>query len=109
MSNEPKAAAVFNYLSERIHKRPELSQTNAIIQFNILGDPGGHWVVDLTTEPGTIREGTAEAPDCTIIIHDDDFDALTSKRLKPMTAFMQGKIKVQGNMALVMKLQGLLG
>lgn len=108
MQNQPKAAATFDYLAERIHKKPELSDTNAQIQFDILGEPGGQWVVDLTTTPGTIRTGAAESPDCVITMHDDDFAALVNKELNPAAAFMQGKIKVQGNMGLLLKLQGVL-
>lgn len=108
MESQPKAAATFEYLAERIHKKPELSDTHAVIQFDILGDPGGQWIVDLTTTPGTIRRGAAASPDCVITMHDDDFAALVNKELDPAAAFMRGKIKVKGNMGLLMKLQGVL-
>jgi len=109
MSVQPRSAAVFDYLAERIHKRPELSNTDATIQFDITGEPAGSWVVDLTTTPGEVRQGTAAAPDCVITMRDDDFVALTSKELNPVTAYMQGKIQIRGDMNLVMKLQKILG
>ncbi len=109
MSTEAKSAAVFDGLAKRVAKRDELSKIDALFQFEISGDPGGSWVVDLTTTPGSVREEVAEKADCTISMTDDDFVALTSGDLDPTTAFMQGKIKVKGDMGLVMKLQKILG
>lgn len=40
---------------------------------------------------------------------DEDFLALFNGELNPMMAFMQGKIKVKGEMALALKLQTILG
>lgn len=47
--------------------------------------------------------------DCTIKIAMEDFIALTKGDLNPMGAFMSGKIKVEGEMGVAMKLQSLLG
>ncbi len=47
--------------------------------------------------------------DCTIKIAEKDFNAILSGDLNPMGAFMSGKIKVEGDMGLAMKLQSLLG
>ena len=46
--------------------------------------------------------------DCTIRVDKDDFIALTTGDLNPMMAFMSGKIKVDGDMSVAMKLQSLL-
>ena len=46
--------------------------------------------------------------DCVISVDKDDFLALTSGDLNPMMAFMSGKIKVDGDMSVAMKLQSLL-
>jgi putative sterol carrier protein len=42
-------------------------------------------------------------------ISQDDFNAILKGELNPMGAFMSGKIKIEGDMGLAMKLQSLLG
>lgn len=52
---------------------------------------------------------TTDAPaDCTIKLSLDNFEALISGDLNPTTAFMTGKIKVEGDMSVAMSLSQLL-
>jgi len=46
--------------------------------------------------------------DCTIVVSKDDFEAMGEGKLDPPMAFMQGKIKVNGDMSVAMKLQPLM-
>jgi len=46
--------------------------------------------------------------DCTISVSKDDFENLAKGKLDPTMAFMQGKLKVNGDMGVAMKLQPLL-
>ncbi len=49
-----------------------------------------------------------KAADCTIILSKDDFEKMAAGTLDPTMAFMQGKLKINGDMAVAMKLQPLL-
>ncbi len=49
-----------------------------------------------------------EDAECTITVSEDDFMALLKGQLNPMTAMMSGKIKIDGNMGVAMKLQTLM-
>lgn len=46
--------------------------------------------------------------DCTIVMGKDDFEKLYQGQLDPTMAFMQGKLKINGDMSVAMKLQPLL-
>ena len=108
MSTEAKSAAIFDHMASRVAASPSLVQSvNALFQFQITGDPGGSWVVDLKNGDGDVRTGEVEGADCTITMADDDFVALANGKLNPMAAFAQGKIKVNGNPMLATKLQSL--
>ena len=52
---------------------------------------------------------TTDAPtDCTIKLSREDFEALLAGDLNPTSAFMTGKIKVEGDMTVAMALSQLL-
>jgi len=46
--------------------------------------------------------------DCTVIVSKDDLLAMTQGDLDPTTAFMTGKLKINGDMSVAMALQPLL-
>ncbi|MBN2693224.1 SCP2 sterol-binding domain-containing protein [bacterium] len=79
---------------------------NATYQFNIEG--AGNWFVDLTTFPPVIEAKIAEEADCTIGIKADDLMAIAKKELNGQMAFMTGKLAIDGNFGLALKLESLL-
>ena len=77
--------------------------------------PGKRVKIDFGEEGTIMLDGAAsrvteeEGPaDTTISISWDDWQALRDKRLDPMTAFMTGKLRVDGDMSTAMQLQGVL-
>lgn len=69
------------------------------------GDDGALFI-DGASEPNAVSNQASDA-DCTISISIDDFESLMSGELDPTTAFMMGKLKVDGDMGIAMKLSSL--
>ena len=71
-----------------------------------LGDAGKIFI-DGASSPNSVTNEDKPA-DATVRISWDDFIALSEGKLDPMMAFMQGKLKVDGDMMIAQKLAPLL-
>ncbi len=79
----------------------------ATVKFVFKGGEGQIFI-DGTQDPNTVSQEDAEA-ECTITVDKGDFDSLLAGSLNPMMAFMGGKLKIDGNMGIAMKLTSLFG
>lgn len=77
---------------------------NKTIQWNITGDEPGVWAFQIVDGAGHLIPGGVEMPDVTFTIKSKDWLAIAEGRLDSMKAFMTGKLKVKGDMALAMKM-----
>jgi putative sterol carrier protein len=102
----PDAQQVFSEIESRIRSKPEKAAgLNATYQFDLSGES---WTLKITDGTPTITAGAAQSPNTTLIASADDWMNIATGKLNPVTAFMQQKLKVKGDMGLAMKLQGLL-
>ena len=77
--------------------------------------PGKRVKLDFGDQGAVMLDGQAEqvseddgAADTTIKVSWDDWQAMAAGQLDGMTAFMTGKLKVEGDMSNAMQLQGVL-
>jgi len=62
------------------------------------GDAPVFFTVDLKNGEGSVAKGKVGTADATFIMLDDDFMGVAKGTLNPQTAFMQGKMRIRGNM-----------
>lgn len=81
---------------------------NGIMRFDFSGEGGGKWTLTLSEGQVTVEEGETATPNVTFAMDARDFVAIANGELNAVSAFMQGKVKVSGDMGLAMRLQSLL-
>ncbi len=78
----------------------QLKARQGTIRFVILGPPSGEdWSIDVGLDGPP-----ADEPSCTVAVAYADYEEIASGKLPPPAAFMAGKIRVTGDMTLVMQL-----
>ncbi|CAK1596440.1 unnamed protein product [Parnassius mnemosyne] len=89
---------------------PELvKKTQAIYQFNVKGKEEGVWHIDLKNGDGTCGQGEPKnPPDATLTMDSTNFAEMFAGKLKPTTAFMMGKLKINGDLQKAMKLEKMM-
>ena len=80
--------------------------TRASYRFDV--DGAGSWHVDVNDGDVRVTESQADA-DCVIRAPEDVFMRIVRGEQNPTTAYMTGKVKVQGDVGLATRLRDLFG
>lgn len=108
MATQAEVAEIFTGMVDRF--RAEKAQgVDAVIQFELGGENGGKYWVKIADGQCTSGAGQAENPKLTVRATGDDWYNIATGKANVMQAFMAGKLKVQGDMAMGMKLQSMFG
>jgi hypothetical protein len=81
----------------------EMQKLNGMIRMEVTGAEGGDWSVAFKIGPGPIPEQATT----TISMSAADAEALERGELDPMQAFMSGRMRVAGDMTLMMQMQAI--
>lgn len=82
--------------------------TKAMIQFDLSGEQGGKWWVKINDGKAESGQGDApEPPQLTLLADAADYVKISLGQLDGTAAFMQGKLKIKGDMGLAMKMASL--
>src|SRR6266436_8635918 len=85
-------------IAQKLKDKPETSKAvNSIYEFNITGDNGGVWTVDLTKEPGTVQAGSTGSAKCTVTCAAGDFMNIVSGKMNEQMTVMSGKGQTKGD------------
>jgi putative sterol carrier protein len=92
---------------ETLESRVDASKTAGVNKSYVFDiDGAGVWKVDVTDAGVNVTEGGTDG-DVTIRASEDTFRAIASGEQNPTTAYMTGKLKVDGDMSAALKLQKL--
>lgn len=102
MVSEAIFAMMGNYLDQG-HGAEIVKKVNAVLGFDIIPKKGAKpalsYEIDLKNGGGKLTQTKPKNPDAVFTMTDADFATLCKGDLNPQVAFMQGKMKIKGNMA----------
>uniref|UniRef100_A0A8C6FQK4 Stomatin like 1 n=1 Tax=Moschus moschiferus TaxID=68415 RepID=A0A8C6FQK4_MOSMO len=88
-----------------------VSQVGACYQFNVVlpSGPQSIYFLDLTAGQGRVGHGVPDViPDVVVELSEEDLRALLCRELWPLGAYMSGRLKVKGDLAVAVKLEAVL-
>jgi len=97
----------FDETRAMVADRPLAPGLTAVLQFDVTGGPEGEVIYHWDLEDGRLvsgAEGSADDPDVTLTMGWADAAAVQRGDLDPNVAFMQGRMKVAGSMAVTLAL-----
>jgi putative sterol carrier protein len=87
---------------------PEKAEnTLAIIQLVLSGEGGGDWIIKIEQGSCNVEKGTAANPSLLFSATAQDCLDVFSGKLDGMRAYMSGRLRLQGDMSLAMRLSKL--
>ncbi|CAK8681437.1 unnamed protein product [Clavelina lepadiformis] len=105
-NGNPEVSAIFNEMRKAL-SASVVAQIGGVVKYTLSASGKSEsWTVDLKNGSGSIRQEDGKA-DCTLKMSPNTFVAMFKGEMDPTDAFMSGKIKIDGDMGLVMKLEKL--
>ena len=93
---------VFNH--EKAFMPSAAEGVDAVIQYKLSGEEAGDYIITIHEGKCTVAEGIAEAPTMTLMADANDFKDVLLGVANGMQYFMQGRLKLSGDLNLAMKL-----
>ncbi len=76
---------------------------DTVIQFELTGEEAGDWAIIIKDGAVKVEKGKQESPAMVLTADSQDYKDIVTGRINAMNAFMQGKVKLQGNLNMAMK------
>jgi putative sterol carrier protein len=85
----------------------KLAGMSTIAHFQVSGIENTDWTVSVDDGDVDVTQGAPLSADLTVMVASEDLLAMFNGALNPVAAFMQGRIKVEGDIMQAMRLQAL--
>ncbi len=104
----PTVAEIFEHMPAQLdaEKAADLTMT---VAFDLSGDQATKKTLVVKDGEATVNDGLDADADATLIMDGEDYAKMVSGELNPMVAFTSGKVKIEGDLGSIMKLQGMFG
>jgi putative sterol carrier protein len=79
-------------------------EVEAVIQYHLSGEESGDWIVRIGGGKCEVERGETEDATMTLFADSQDYKDIILGKLDPMTAFMQQKVKLKGNLNMALGL-----
>lgn len=107
---KPASDKLFKDLGDFLNKMPDNGKAKSgVFQFNVKNDTHSAWIVDISKYPGTVVAGKAESPNATFTVEEEHLVKIAAGKLDVQTAFIQGRLKIDGDFDHAMRLAKILG
>lgn len=90
-------------------RRTHLMGTVAVLEFTLVGEGGGVYTLHLREGVVTGVCGSADQPDLRILLDLETWQRLNAGELSAPEAFLRRRVKLEGNLALAVKLHFIIG
>jgi putative sterol carrier protein len=75
------------------------------VQIKITGPDGGNWVLTIKNQKLEVREGVHASPTLSLEMEEADYMDVVNGKMSGEKAFLTGKLRFKGNIALALKLR----
>jgi ferredoxin len=99
---------VFDRIQRKLESDSKLTAQTASYQFDVTGENGGKWFVLLDGDQSQVVKGELPNAACKIKVSDMDLVALATGKLSGPKAVARGRVEMQGQIKLALKLDSLL-
>jgi putative sterol carrier protein len=97
-------------IEEMMNRMPKAFQpekagdVEAVIQYHLTGAEAGDWIVRIGNGKCEVERGETDDATMTLFADSQDYKDIIIGKLDPMTAFMQQKVKLKGNLNMALGL-----
>ena len=101
--------ALFAHLRKQLKLNAEhIKPNNGLFRFVVTGAVPREWKIDLNKSPGVVRRGAVKDPDVTFTVSDQHLTRIGKGEMSLQAAFIQGRLKIDGDSTKAMKLGTIL-